>query len=104
MVCSASLDQVTNKELLYEWNRFACANDGSTPRRGRKYLLPICAPVVEDTGVAREEDEDEDEDGTLICKNALTGLLNVGRRMWTKAMKCPWMVHKGTGKRSNFTI
>ena len=94
MIRWASLDQITKRELLYEWNRFAC-QDGSAGR-GRKFLLPKCAPLV--------DDGEEDQEEVLICRNALMELLCVGRRMWTTAMNCPGMVHKATGKRSNRTI
>ena len=53
MIRWASFDQITKRELLYEWNRFAC-KDGSAGR-GRKFLLPKCAPIVDDGKEDQEE-------------------------------------------------
>ena len=67
---------------------------------GRKFLLPKGPSALV---VANGGEEVPEEEEIMVCRNALTGILCVGRRMFTKAMNNPGQVHKNTGKRSNNT-
>ena len=112
MVRWASFPQVTKRELFYEWKKFA-KNHASLlldipmeNRAGRSihrtYVLPMCTE-------AANEDEDDDENDIaplqedvvkiMVCRNAITGLLDIGRRMIKASITNPGRDHGLVGRK-----
>ena len=76
------MDQYTKKEVMYEWVRY------STSTQEGRFLIPEVAANGE---VQATEN--------LICRNAITGVLGIGRVMLQSALKYPCRYHKLFGRR-----
>ena len=74
-----NFDQVTKRDLVFEWHRHARMQDRSGKQnfRGMVFLLP---QLLDSEGEGNVEAEI-----FMICKNALCQLLNIGRRMLEKS-------------------
>mmetsp|Transcript_12688 Transcript_12688/g.23782 ORF Transcript_12688/g.23782 Transcript_12688/m.23782 type:complete len:183 (-) Transcript_12688:149-697(-) len=97
----AGFDQVRKREVLHTWHTAASsycyANNGSKTFKGKNYVVPRC-------GISGHENRLHQQVPFMICRNALTGLLNVGRKMWETSKTEPLSMHGNTGKKSNVTI
>ena len=77
----------TRRAIMFEWDRYA-----SSSSERRKYLLPMCPP---------EEEELEPETQIKVCRNAITGILDIGRRLLESSLRNPGKKHGHTGAESN---
>ena len=86
LVRYAGMVRNVRRDLMYEWEKVAqmlLANDSSDKL---VYMMP---GIPVGAGLAQR----------LICRNALLGFLNEGRKSWLSAMKGPAFVHAGLGKK-----
>ena len=74
----AKMKRETKRELLYEWTKVAASIKSVSP--GKK--LSLMVPSLPTAGV-------EDNPNPLICRNALIGVLNEGRKSWKSVMLGP---------------
>lgn len=96
----AGFNQMRKREALHTWHNAASLN-GRMSLKGKKYILPRCE---KDTIHEDKDGQNQNIVSPMICRNALTGLLNVGRRMWVSSMKDLPLMHGNVGKKSNATI
>ena len=85
LVHYAKMNRDMKRELMYEWSKVASVLLAIDITNPTPYMLP---------GVAAEPDNPI----PMICRNALQGLLNEGRKGWKTAMEGPSFIHSGIGR------
>ena len=85
LVHYAKMNRDMTRELMYEWAKVASVLLTINPQNRTPYMLP---------GIAAEPDDPI----PMICRNALQGLLNEGRKSWKTAMLGPAFIHAGIGR------
>jgi len=85
MVNFASFKRETKRELLNEWAKVSVFLESLNSTNKMSYMLPEVRSV-------------EGEESHTICRNAIQGLLNVGRRSWKSAMDDPGRADLKTGR------
>ena len=86
LVRYAGMVREERRNLLYEWAKVASVLLSMDSNNKFVYMLP---------GIPVGEGEPQ----RMICRNALLGLLNEGKKSWRSAMKGPDFIHAGKGKK-----
>lgn len=88
MVHFAGLKMETKRELINEWTKVSSLLESMDDDENKKtYVLPTLSASTDDV-----------EQETLVCHNAVLGLLNVGRRIWEKSITDPSRPNNNSGR------
>ena len=85
LVHYAKMNRDMKRELMFEWNKVVSVVLAMDMNNPTPYMLP---------GVAAEPDNPI----PMICRNALQGLLNEGRKGLNTAMEGLSFIHSGIGR------
>jgi hypothetical protein len=86
LVRYAGMSMDIKRDLLYDWVKGVAVLVSIDKNNLTSFMLP---------GIQLEEDDSH----PVICRNALQGLLNEGRKSWKTAMKGPTFIHCNIGKK-----
>ena len=90
LVHYAGMKRETKKEILHEWAKVSATIESVCPGNKLSYMVPGL-PIA---GA-------EEAANPMICRNALLGLLNEGRKSWRSAMQGPGIIDRRTGMKED---